>query len=1517
MSSSTNKKSHTSANGDFTHSSDCSDLDTVTVHSALLSNSATEFTSSTFVSKTTEAGNGSELSDGSSFGAAMTRQNFLWANPRTSSLSLIINSHGASDNPSTGAEGSDTQVSLSATSSHNEASLYSKHRSEIPTPQTAFQTNYTRLPSSSNPYQQLSDLACKQDIQVDEDLSFIVEGRIVTPMSLAIYYFLCIITGGAYLLLCRWYIQLEVKTRTRSCILQQASHVYLINHWGEQSLEPVRKATFAGKLSSAFPQHFDPSLPVSQIPQDILLSYLMYFEYRYFKFILDPVSGKFLPNYIWRDPKWQSVNYITSNRDSNLEISRKVTLFGSNTINIKEKSTFRLLVDEVLHPFFVFQIASIILWCLDSYYQYAICILIITTTSALATLIDTKGMLRRIRELSRFSCQVRYWRDGAWSYGRSEELVPGDLFELESGQIPIVPCDAILLVGDCIVNESMLTGESLPVSKSPATDQDICAINFEEEEPSSSSRMSRFFLFSGTEMIRVRPGITRSDRTVDGDSIHSPSLANLVDQPTTIQDPLATRRGAVAVVVRTGFNTTKGSLVRSILFPRPNKFKFYQDSFRFIGVLAIISGLGFTSSLYFFIQLGMPWTTIMLRALDLITIVVPPALPATLAIGTSFAMSRLRQTNIFCTSPPRVNICGKINVMCFDKTGTLTQEGLDVLGIRFTSPCLHKGETPFEDVPQPNAPTRFSGLHRNMDALVPAFATNQRIDFSNKPAKGSMNMPSPSPRTSYSSGGPLNVSYSANQSGVSLFSPRELAMGGVTTIESEHTYPLIVCAMATCHSIKVVKGALVGDPLDLRMFDFTGWHLEEDANTQPSGFFRRRLSRTHSIGSGQSHHAAAMMVVRPSWVPDFDTVVNGSRYGGRVGSEEVFTELGVVREFEFISRLRRMSVIVRQMRYWSSMYSPGLADSATTPSSVASKDMKVFVKGAPEVMRSICISSSLPPDFDEQLRNYTHHGYRVIACAWRKLESMTWSNMMKLKRSAVECDLHFLGFIVFENKLKAGTTPVIQTLHKAKIRQVMCTGDSLLTSISVSRECGLIDPEKTVYVPRFVEGEAHEEFARIIWEDVDKSGSVLDGEFLKPVLPTGHPLARRSSSSLARSTSRLQQSWAESLEIQLNNYELAITGDVFQWMLDFSNDETFERMLVKCQVFSRMSPDQKHFLVENLQHLGYCVGFCGDGTNDCGALKAADTGLSLSEAEASVAAPFTSKSSDLECVLRVIREGRAALVTSFSCFKYMALYSLIQFTTVSLLYSIGQNIEDFQFMYIDLMLIIPIAVFMGRTGPYSSIASKRPTASLVSKKVLTSLIGQVIIQATFQFFVFFWVRSQPWYYKGKADMENQTYSSFENTSVFLVSCFQYIIVAVVFTVGPPYQETIWKNVPYVTTLALLSILTTIVTICPTNWMIEQLGILVMPIQARWFILLLGALNLAVSLALEHGISPLISQMVGRFIDHISYSSDCSNGVGHGSRMTDQLLRVKVRKWKDRGKIFKVILEDFKVHSAIS
>jgi cation-transporting ATPase 13A3/4/5 len=56
---------------------------------------------------------------------------------------------------------------------------------------------------------------------------------------------------------------------------------------------------------------------------------------------------------------------------------------------------------------------------------------------------------------------------------------------------------------------------------------------------------------------------------------------------------------------------------------------------------------------------------------------------------------------------------------------------------------------------------------------------------------------------------------------------------------------------------------------------------------------------------------------------------------------------------------------------------------------------------------------------------------------------------------------------------------------------------------------------------------------------------------------------------------------------------------------------------------------------------------CGDGANDCGALKIADAGISLSEAEASIAAPFTSQVFDIRCVIEMLREGRCSLTTTF------------------------------------------------------------------------------------------------------------------------------------------------------------------------------------------------------------------------------------------------------------------------------
>jgi cation-transporting ATPase 13A2 len=48
-----------------------------------------------------------------------------------------------------------------------------------------------------------------------------------------------------------------------------------------------------------------------------------------------------------------------------------------------------------------------------------------------------------------------------------------------------------------------------------------------------------------------------------------------------------------ALVTRTGYATTKGGLVRDILFPKPIKFKFYRDAMMFVGIMALVAVIGF------------------------------------------------------------------------------------------------------------------------------------------------------------------------------------------------------------------------------------------------------------------------------------------------------------------------------------------------------------------------------------------------------------------------------------------------------------------------------------------------------------------------------------------------------------------------------------------------------------------------------------------------------------------------------------------------------------------------------------------------------------------------------------------------------------------------------------------------------------------------------------------------------------------------------------------------------------
>ena len=115
--------------------------------------------------------------------------------------------------------------------------------------------------------------------------------------------------------------------------------------------------------------------------------------------------------------------------------------------------------------------------------------------------------------------------------------------------------------------------------------------------------------------------------------------------------------------------------------------------------------------------------------------------------------------------------------------------------------------------------------------------------------------------------------------------------------------------------------------------------------------------------------------------------------------------------------------------------------------------------------------------------------------------------------------------------------------------------------------------------------------------------------------------------------------------------ELAVTGNA---TLDYFEEKgILVNIILHVRIFARMSPVSKTMLVMKFRELGFITGMCGDGGNDCGALRASHAGIALSEAEASVVSPFTATTKSPTSTVDLVLEGRASLATSFANYKFL------------------------------------------------------------------------------------------------------------------------------------------------------------------------------------------------------------------------------------------------------------------------
>ena len=341
--------------------------------------------------------------------------------------------------------------------------------------------------------------------------------------------------------------------------------------------------------------------PPSNEPRNI-----RYFTHRFLRFIYDERLDTFKRKVLFGAQTSIGQLHDAAKKPASTGHSRDFfeIIQGKNVIDIPVKPYHILFVQEVLDPFYIFQLFAVSLWFYEFYIYYAVCIVVISGVSITINLRETRRNLQKLHDMVIFSGSVIHCRKGTASQAHdlvtvdSSELLPGDVFEIPADGL-LLSCDAVLMVGGAVVNESMLTGESVPVTKvalPPAEDageQNIFNIDIHKSH----------VLFCGTQVIQTRSEIVR------------------------------------AMAIRTGFSTAKGQLVRSIMFPKPAQFRFYSDSYKFIGLLACLGLVGFIYSVIMLLHNDVAHGLVVIRAFDLVT---------TVSLGLVSQFNKLTCTD--CTS---------------------------------------------------------------------------------------------------------------------------------------------------------------------------------------------------------------------------------------------------------------------------------------------------------------------------------------------------------------------------------------------------------------------------------------------------------------------------------------------------------------------------------------------------------------------------------------------------------------------------------------------------------------------------------------------------------------------------------------------------------------------------------------------------------------------------------------------------------------------------------------------------
>ncbi len=336
-----------------------------------------------------------------------------------------------------------------------------------------------------------------------------------------------------------------------------------------------------------------------------------------------------------KDPPTTAFDVQSITGLSEVEAARRLRVAGHNELlSSKQRSVFAIVFEVVKEPMFLLLVACGLLYMVMGELTDALMLMGFVFVVMGITIVQerrTERALEALKDLS--SPRALVIRDGMQKRIPGREVVPGDIVLVAEGDR--IPADGVLLHGvNLTADESLLTGESVPVRKSPAP-------GTAEMGPPGGDDLP--FLFSGT---------------------------------------LVTAGQGVAEVYKTGMQTELGKIGKAIHGIEPERTLLQIETGRLVRYLAVV---GIVLCMIVIVAYGLSrgnsvhsWQQGLLAGITMAMATLPEELPVVLTIFLALGAWRISQKKVLTRRMPAIETLGAATILCVDKTGTLTLNQMSV-----------------------------------------------------------------------------------------------------------------------------------------------------------------------------------------------------------------------------------------------------------------------------------------------------------------------------------------------------------------------------------------------------------------------------------------------------------------------------------------------------------------------------------------------------------------------------------------------------------------------------------------------------------------------------------------------------------------------------------------------------------------------------------------------------------------------------------------------------------------------